>query len=124
MNGSKCLFNLSGAEKMRIAAGTWGDLEDNIIVGKDNGTLEVIELRKEGVVKRVEAHKKIITDIQKHVDGTMFLTASKDHTAKVGLIFFFIYALLNQITNGLTNNCSSLVSTISIVSEPTQLNVL
>ncbi|VDL11673.1 unnamed protein product [Hymenolepis diminuta] len=89
MNGNKCLFNLSGAEKMRIAAGTWGDLEDNIIVGKDNGTLEVIELRKEGIVKRVEAHKKIITDIQKHVDGTMFLTASKDHTAKLFGIYDF-----------------------------------
>ncbi|KAM3187772.1 hypothetical protein ACTXT7_001615 [Hymenolepis weldensis] len=89
MNGNKCLFNLSGAEKMRIAAGTWGDLEDNIVVGKDNGTLEVIELRKEGVVKKVEAHKKIITDIQKHVDGTMFLTASKDHTAKLFGIYDF-----------------------------------
>nr|CDS27796.2 eukaryotic translation initiation factor 3 [Hymenolepis microstoma] len=88
-NGSKCLFNLPGTEKRRIVAGIWGDLEDNFIVGKDNGNLEVIELRKEGSVQKIEAHKKTITDIQKHVDGTMFLTASKDYTAKLFGIYDF-----------------------------------
>lgn len=99
MNGSKSLFSQPLSEKTRISAGIWGDLEDNIIVGTDSGNLEVIELRKDGSVKKIDAHKKNITDIQKHVDGTMFITSSKDHTAKVSylnlnVLFFILLSFL------------------------------
>ena len=37
------------------------------------------------MVKRVQLHTKAITDMQLNADGSMFITASKDHTAKVGV---------------------------------------
>lgn len=84
MSGDKCHYSLSCSDKVRIGAGIWGDLEDNVIVGKDNGDIDVIELKKGSNVKTIKAHSDIVTDMQKHADGTMFISASKDHTAKVG----------------------------------------
>ncbi|KAM7534202.1 hypothetical protein Aperf_G00000104962 [Anoplocephala perfoliata] len=89
MNGDKCHYSLSCSDKVRIGAGIWGDLEDTVIVGKDNGDIDVIELRKSSSVKTIKAHTGIITDMQKHADGTMFITASKDHTAKLFGIYDF-----------------------------------
>ncbi|EUB57666.1 Eukaryotic translation initiation factor 3 subunit I [Echinococcus granulosus] len=71
----------------RSHAAIWGDLEDFIITGSDNGDLNMIDMRQKESVKSVKAHSGLITDLQVHVDGTMFISASKDHTAKLHGIY-------------------------------------
>ncbi|KAH9279411.1 Eukaryotic translation initiation factor 3 subunit I [Echinococcus granulosus] len=88
MTGDNCVLSLTGScLKSSIKAAIWGDLEDFIITGSDNGDLNMIDMRQKESVKSVKAHSGLITDLQVHVDGTMFISASKDHTAKLHGIY-------------------------------------
>ena len=95
MSGDKSvLTTTSKSERERVTAAIWGDLEDFIITGTDQGELNMIDVRKKETVKTIKPHKGIITDLQTHVDGTMFISASKDHSAKVGLGYSCLYFCL------------------------------
>nr|VZI39665.1 unnamed protein product [Spirometra erinaceieuropaei] len=71
------------SEATKITAAIWGDLEDSIIVGCESGELNMIDSRTGAVIKSAKAHSQQITDLQAHPDGTMFISASKDHTAQL-----------------------------------------
>lgn len=59
-------------------------LDDTIITGHDNGMLGSYDLRNaKEVVSMTESHSGAIQDMQMSRDGTMFVTASKDNTAKL-----------------------------------------
>lgn len=91
MSGNKCvLTTTSNNSKERVTAAIWGDLEDFIITGTEQGELNLIDVRKKETIKTVKPHKGIITDLQCHIDGTMFISASKDHSAKVRLRCSFL----------------------------------
>jgi translation initiation factor 3 subunit I len=59
-------------------------LDDTIITGHENGMLGSYDLRNaKEVVSMTDSHSGAIQDMQMSKDGTMFVTASKDNTAKL-----------------------------------------
>lgn len=70
-------------EKGKITSAVWGDMEDFLITGCDNGEMHKVDARTGEILKSVKEHSGMITEIEMHIDRTMFITSSKDHTAKV-----------------------------------------
>lgn len=84
MSGDKSVLSAPGClPKARITAAIWGELEDFIITGTEKGELNMLDVRTGDVTKTIKAHSGVVTDLQMHIDKTMFISASKDHTAKV-----------------------------------------
>ncbi len=82
--GNKSVLSCKGCNPGgRITAAIWGDLENYIITGTEKGEINMVDARTGEVTKSVNAHKGQVTDLQAHADRTMFISASKDHTAKV-----------------------------------------
>ncbi|XP_031559740.1 eukaryotic translation initiation factor 3 subunit I-like [Actinia tenebrosa] len=68
----------------KVTSSIWGPLDDMIITGHDNGELIQWDTKSgEKLYNNVQDHSKAINDIQMYKDGTMFVTASKDTTAKL-----------------------------------------
>lgn len=68
----------------KITSMLWGALDETIITGHDNGQISIWDIRKGGrEVNSVNDHTAGINDMQMSKDGTMFVTASKDTTAKL-----------------------------------------
>lgn len=58
-------------------------MDQNIITGHENGTITLFDLRMGKELKSVCDHTANINDMQMSKDGTMFVTASKDASAKL-----------------------------------------
>lgn len=67
----------------KITSMLWGPLDETIITGHDNGQLSIWDVRKGREVNSVNDHTARINDMQMYKDGTMFVTASKDTSAKL-----------------------------------------
>ncbi|XP_034472468.1 eukaryotic translation initiation factor 3 subunit I [Drosophila innubila] len=68
----------------KITSMQWGPLDETIITGHDNGNIAIWDIRKgQKVVDSGTDHTAGINDLQLSSDGTMFVTASKDTTAKL-----------------------------------------
>ena len=65
-------------------SGLWGPLDESVILGHETGQLSKWDFRntKEKLLE-VQKHKQQINDLQYNVDQTMFITASKDTSAKL-----------------------------------------
>lgn len=62
----------------------WGALDLNFITGNEKGIIKQWDVRKPGeIVTKSEEHTAAITDIQGYPDCTMFISSSKDCTAKL-----------------------------------------
>lgn len=67
----------------KITSMLWGPLDETIITGHDNGQLSIWDVRKGREVNSVNDHTARINDMQMYKDGTMFVTACKDTSAKL-----------------------------------------
>ncbi|XP_011180318.1 eukaryotic translation initiation factor 3 subunit I [Zeugodacus cucurbitae] len=68
----------------KITSMLWGPLDETIITGHDNGQISIWDIRKGGrEINSVNDHTAGINDMQMNKDGTMFVTASKDTSAKL-----------------------------------------
>ncbi|CAH8658799.1 unnamed protein product [Dicrocoelium dendriticum] len=67
----------------KITGSIWGPLNKTIIFGHESGALTVLDTRLNQITNQIKPHKGPITDIQMHLHIPMFITASKDHTAKL-----------------------------------------
>ncbi|XP_075764807.1 eukaryotic translation initiation factor 3 subunit I [Pelodiscus sinensis] len=67
----------------KITSAVWGPLGEFIIAGHENGELNQFSAKSGEVLLNVKEHTKQINDIQTSKDMTMFITASKDNTAKL-----------------------------------------
>ncbi|XP_013103697.1 eukaryotic translation initiation factor 3 subunit I [Stomoxys calcitrans] len=67
----------------KITSMLWGPLDETIITGHDNGQISIWDIRKGREVNSVNDHAAGINDMQMYKDGTMFVTASKDTSAKL-----------------------------------------
>lgn len=67
----------------RITSALWGNLDQNIITGHENGTVALFDVRMAKELNSVRDHTLNINDMQMSKDGTMFVTASKDTSAKL-----------------------------------------
>lgn len=67
----------------KITSMLWANLDTTVITGHENGTVSIFDLRTGKELNSVKDHTSVINDMQLSKDGTMFVTASKDHTAKL-----------------------------------------
>ncbi|XP_046379197.1 eukaryotic translation initiation factor 3 subunit I-like [Haliotis rufescens] len=67
----------------KITSAIWGPYEECIITGHENGEVCQYDLKTGEKVNSVKEHTKNINDIQLSKDGSMFITASKDTSAKL-----------------------------------------
>lgn len=67
----------------KITSAVWGPLGECIIAGHESGELNQYSAKSGEVLVNVKEHSRQINDIQLSRDMTMFVTASKDNTAKV-----------------------------------------
>lgn len=74
-------MRLSGS---RATVAIWAPLSDYIITGHESGKIAKYDVKTGEEVQAVEdEHSALISDIQLSPDGTYFITASKDKTARV-----------------------------------------
>ncbi|XP_017764904.1 PREDICTED: eukaryotic translation initiation factor 3 subunit I isoform X2 [Eufriesea mexicana] len=67
----------------RISAILWGALDETVITGHEDGEIIIWDVKTRQKLKSAKCHKSQINDMQFNKDGTMFVTASKDNTAKL-----------------------------------------
>jgi len=67
----------------KVTAAIWGPCDEYIVTGHENGLLCKWDAKTGEPIESVHEHTKLINDIQKSKDEMMFVTASKDHTAKL-----------------------------------------
>ncbi|NXO08947.1 EIF3I factor, partial [Oriolus oriolus] len=67
----------------KITSAVWGPLGEFIIAGHENGELNQFSAKSGEQLSNIKEHTKQINDIQTSRDMTMFITASKDNTAKL-----------------------------------------
>ncbi|XP_057326493.1 eukaryotic translation initiation factor 3 subunit I-like [Microplitis mediator] len=67
----------------RISSILWGALDETIITGHEDGEINIWDVSTGKKLNSQKGHKSLINDMQASKDGTMFITASKDHTAKL-----------------------------------------
>lgn len=67
----------------KITSALWSNLDQNIILGHENGTISLYDVRMAKELKSVRDHTGNINDMQLSKDGTMFVTASKDTSSKL-----------------------------------------
>lgn len=69
----------------KVTSSIWGILEDTIVTGHDTGEVMIWDIRnaeKEMKVK-TRPHMKTVMDLQKDVEGTTVISASKDYSSKL-----------------------------------------
>ncbi|XP_051892648.1 eukaryotic translation initiation factor 3 subunit I [Pristis pectinata] len=71
------------ANESKITSAVWGPLGEFVIAGHENGELVQFSAKSGEVISKAKEHTKQINDIQTSLDLTMFITASKDNTAKL-----------------------------------------
>ncbi|XP_067002622.1 eukaryotic translation initiation factor 3 subunit I [Anabrus simplex] len=67
----------------KITSLVWGTLDEFVVTGHEDGELNQWDIRVGKKLASNNDHKKSINDMQLNKYGTMFITASKDHTAKL-----------------------------------------
>ncbi|KAF3833577.1 hypothetical protein F7725_024781 [Dissostichus mawsoni] len=67
----------------KITSAAWGPLGEFVIAGHENGEFNQFSAKDGEILKKVKEHTKQINDLQTSVDLTMFISASKDNTAKL-----------------------------------------
>ncbi|KAK9877962.1 hypothetical protein WA026_020180 [Henosepilachna vigintioctopunctata] len=67
----------------RVSSVLWDNLEDTFITGHEDGAIFQWDFKAGKMVKSIKEHSLLINDMQWNKDGTLFITASKDNTAKL-----------------------------------------
>lgn len=67
----------------KITSMLWGALDETIVTGHENGQISLWDIRNGKEINSVNDHTAGINDMQMNKDGTMFVTASKDTSAKL-----------------------------------------
>jgi len=67
----------------KVTSMIWGNMDETIITGHENGQITLWDLRTGREVNSVNDHQGNINDLQLSKDGTMFVSSSKDTTAKL-----------------------------------------
>jgi len=67
----------------KVTAAVWGPCDEYIITGHENGVITKWDPKSGEKMDSVHEHTKSVNDIQKSKDEMMFITASKDNTARL-----------------------------------------
>jgi len=79
--GSDSIPGPSKTDRFQVAL--WGWQNKTIITGHNDGFIRLYDVEKKKIVHEVEAHKKTVTSLQFEKYGGVFVSASKDGTAKL-----------------------------------------
>jgi len=83
-NQDKTIMSLPiPAKGPKVTSLIWNGLDDLIVTGHDNGDIVQWDVKTHQKVKISSEHQKAISDLQLSSDRTMFISASKDTTAKL-----------------------------------------
>jgi len=83
-NQDKTIMSLPiPAKGPKVTSLIWNGLDDLIVTGHDNGDIVQWDVKTHQKVKISSEHQKAISDLQLSSDRTMFISASKDSTAKL-----------------------------------------
>jgi len=83
-NQEKVIMSLPiPAKGPKVTSLIWNGLDDLIVTGHDNGDIVQWDVKTHQKVKISSEHQKAISDLQLSSDRTMFISASKDTTAKL-----------------------------------------
>lgn len=77
------VLKLTMNHQTKITSMLWGALDETVITGHENGSIRIWDLRAAKELNSVNDHTSVINDMQMSHDGTMFVSASKDATAKL-----------------------------------------
>lgn len=85
LHGDDAAFKFELEKKEKPTCSLWGPLDRTFVTGNESGTLIKWDIRNPGeqLVVSSQAHSSALTDLQASQDCTMFITASKDRTAKL-----------------------------------------
>jgi len=71
------------AKGPKVTSLIWNGVDDLLVTGHDNGDIVQWDVKTHQKVKISSEHQKAISDLQLSSDRTMFISASKDTTAKL-----------------------------------------
>ncbi|XP_058463603.1 eukaryotic translation initiation factor 3 subunit I [Malaya genurostris] len=77
------VLRLTMQQQSKITSMLWGALDETVITGHENGSMRIWDLRAGKELVSINDHTNVINDMQMSNDGTMFVSASKDNTAKL-----------------------------------------
>eukprot|EP00240_Pyramimonas_obovata_P005849 CAMPEP_0118958698 /NCGR_PEP_ID=MMETSP1169-20130426/62756_1 /TAXON_ID=36882 /ORGANISM="Pyramimonas obovata, Strain CCMP722" /LENGTH=321 /DNA_ID=CAMNT_0006906823 /DNA_START=61 /DNA_END=1026 /DNA_ORIENTATION=- len=69
--------------KGRITRAVWGPLNKTILSTGEDGVIRKWDVESGKQIEEVEAHGKVVQDLEMSLDGSYFLTCSLDKTAKL-----------------------------------------
>ena len=92
LSGASALYKIAlVADQTKVLSTLWGQVDESFITGHENGNIVSWDLRNPGtILKENHVHKGQINDLQFNKDQTMFISASKDKTSKVCVLFLFV----------------------------------
>lgn len=67
----------------RVSSILWDNLDECLFTGHESGEIIKWDLKAGKQLESIKEHDNLINDMQWNKQGTMFITASKDHTAKL-----------------------------------------
>jgi len=67
----------------KITSALWGPLDQYLVLGNENGDIYHLDVKSGERVKTIREHSGAINDLQYSKDQTMFISSSKDTTAKL-----------------------------------------
>ncbi|KAG0308938.1 translation initiation factor eIF3 subunit [Dissophora globulifera] len=70
-------------EGSKITVAAWGPLDKYIVVGRENGSVALMDPETGKYISTNTVHELTLTDLQMSADRTYFITASKDKSAKI-----------------------------------------
>jgi len=83
IDGAEPIIRLQMEKDKTVTSVLWGPLDETVITGHENGDIMQWDLRTGKLCNIVSEHGNYVNDMQHSKDQTMFITASKDSTAKL-----------------------------------------
>jgi len=80
---TKAAIEIQGRNESKILQAMWGPLNENVITACEDGTIRVYDVRNGDQIKVIQEHTKAVMQISYNKTKTMFVSASKDGTAKL-----------------------------------------
>jgi len=77
------VMEIPGKSDFKILQAQWGPLNENVITACEDGTIRVFDIRNGEQTNIIQEHSKAVMQISYNRNKTMFVSASKDGTAKL-----------------------------------------
>jgi len=86
LSGAGAVRSIKDADHKKVLSSLWGPLDESFITGHESGNIVKWDMRNGEIINEVNPHKNQINDLQYNKEQTLFISASKDKTAKVSYL--------------------------------------